>query len=109
MPIVIAVKIELCFPPISCPIVLPDTSRFGTYLATRKPKGSLPATYGHIQTLADLIDKWSDTMFWGDKGVVLGTELRNAGTSPRPLKPPRSGSWYGGACCDAVCDAYNRL
>jgi len=89
--------------------ILAGLTCFGRHLATRKPKGSLPATYGHIQTLADLIDKWSDTMFWGDKGVVPGTELRHAGTSSRPLKPARSGSRYGGACCDAVCDAYNRL
>jgi hypothetical protein len=89
--------------------IMAGLAYFGTYLATQKPKGPLPATFGHIQTLADLIDKWSAPMYWGDMGTVPGTELRHAGTSPRPLKPPQSGSQYGGACCDAVCDAYNRL
>lgn len=42
-----------------------------TFLATRQPKGPQPATYGHIQTLANLIDKWpvTTTMWWGEKKV----------------------------------------
>jgi hypothetical protein len=39
-----------------------------TYIATRQPRGCQPAAYGHLQTLADLIDDWSPVMWWGHKG-----------------------------------------
>ena len=59
---------------------------FITYLAVRRPKGPQPAAYGHIQTLADLIDDWSTTgegLFWGGKTTNYdGT--RHAGTSAIP-------------------------
>lgn len=35
-----------------------------------QPKGPQPATFGHLQTLVDLIDEWpeiGETMFWGRK------------------------------------------
>jgi len=59
---------------------------FITYLAARRPKGPQPAAFGHIQTLADLIDDWSTTgegLFWGGKTTNYdGT--RHAGTSAIP-------------------------
>jgi hypothetical protein len=39
-----------------------------TFIANRHPPGPQPAAYGHIQTLTDLIDEWSPTMYWGHKG-----------------------------------------
>jgi len=45
----------------------------------RRPKGPQPATYGHLQTLADLIDEWHPVMFWGHKGTTEG--VSHAGTS----------------------------
>jgi len=57
---------------------------FITYLALRRPQGPQPATWGHIQTLADLIDDWSPDengcFWWGDKGVN-DVGIRHAGTS----------------------------
>jgi hypothetical protein len=57
---------------------------FITYLAFRRPQGSQPATWGHIQTLADLIDGWSldknGSFWWGDKGVN-DAGIRHVGTS----------------------------
>jgi hypothetical protein len=57
---------------------------FATYLARWQPKGPQPAAYGHIQTLADLIDEWhvgeSVRLWWGDKGLADGN-VRHAGTS----------------------------
>ncbi len=62
---------------------------FGTYLAFRRPTGYLPASYGHIQTIADVIDEWADSgcMFWGHKadGVPAG-EPSYAGTSTKPTQ-----------------------
>ncbi|KAI9850596.1 MAG: hypothetical protein M1838_005381 [Thelocarpon superellum] len=41
-----------------------------TACAFWRPPGPQPATYGHIQTLVDLVDEWpemDETMFWGRK------------------------------------------
>lgn len=55
-----------------------------TCLAIYHPRGRMPSTFGHLQTLVDLIDNWGDgdvrMLFWGDKGEQEdGT--RYAGTS----------------------------
>jgi len=60
-------------------------SLFVTYLAFIQPKGPQPAAFGHIQTLADLIDDWRTNaegyFWWGSKNINRdGT--RHAGTSP---------------------------
>jgi len=76
------------------------TAIFGLYLSLRRPKGYLPAAYGHIQTMADVIDEWSDSgsMFWGEKDP--GNPHRNipgyTGTSTNRLKAPDERYWYGG-------------
>ncbi|KAM7193382.1 hypothetical protein V8F20_008432 [Naviculisporaceae sp. PSN 640] len=73
---------------------------FGLYLALHRPKGYLPATYGHIQTMADVIDEWSDSgcMFWGEKDP--GDPQRGipgyTGTSSHRLKAPDERQFYGG-------------
>lgn len=58
-----------------------------TYLAWKKPKGPQRAAWGHIQTLADLIDSWdvdaNGRFWWGDKGVNADGS-RRAGTSKAP-------------------------
>jgi hypothetical protein len=38
-----------------------------TFIARRCPQGPQPAAYGHLQTLANLVDEWSPTMWWGHK------------------------------------------
>lgn len=54
-----------------------------TYLTRMKPRGPQPATYGHIQTIADVIDDWTldknGRFWWGDKGCSEG--VRHAGMS----------------------------
>ncbi|KIJ70408.1 hypothetical protein HYDPIDRAFT_23519 [Hydnomerulius pinastri MD-312] len=50
-----------------------------TIIAFCRPKGPQPAAYGHVQTLANLIDEWSPTMWWGQKSG--GFPFRHAGTS----------------------------
>ncbi|KAF4583049.1 Ankyrin repeat-containing domain protein [Ophiocordyceps camponoti-floridani] len=60
---------------------------FATSLALRRPRGCQPATMGHLQTIADLVDDWetdeTGRMWWGDKTGHLseGMVLRHAGTS----------------------------
>jgi len=61
---------------------------FATYLAYHKPSGCQPAAWGHIQTLANLVDDWnmdsSGRLWWGDKGCT-SDGFRHAGTSNGPL------------------------
>ena len=52
---------------------------FANFLVLSKPKGPQPATFGHLQTLVDLVDEWpgrADTMYWGDKGWHTKPQLR---------------------------------
>jgi hypothetical protein len=65
---------------------------FATYIAVSSPEGPQPAAYGHIQTLANLIDDWGraeDKIFWGHKrgdGDSLSQKRPfHAGTSNKPL------------------------
>lgn len=71
---------------------------FGLFLSLQRPKGCLPPSYGHIQTIADIIDEWADSgcMFWGEKyGGSMGSP-GYTGTSTHRLKQPEVGKWYGG-------------
>ncbi|KAI9575023.1 hypothetical protein HD554DRAFT_2234553 [Boletus coccyginus] len=54
-----------------------------TVIVVHRPKGPQPAAYGHVQTLANLIDEWSPTMWWGRKDGKY--RYRHAGTSDCPL------------------------
>ncbi|KAK3320669.1 hypothetical protein B0T19DRAFT_444497 [Cercophora scortea] len=74
------------------------TAVFGLYLSLRRPKGYLPAAYGHIRTIADIIDEWADSgsMFWGEKRPGNPVTPGYTGTSTKRLDPPRENQWYGG-------------
>lgn len=55
----------------------------GTVWQTRrKPQGPQPVTWGHLQSIGNLIDDWgvADTLYWGDKGYGENGS-RHAGTS----------------------------
>jgi hypothetical protein len=58
-----------------------------TFLTVRKPKGPQPATYGHIPTIANVIDDWTldknGCFWWGDKGYGTDGGVRHAGMSSR--------------------------
>ncbi|KAF4414935.1 hypothetical protein FACUT_13813 [Fusarium acutatum] len=58
---------------------------FATFLALRKRSGPQPATMGHLQTIADLVDDWTPSengrIYWGDKGESSTSSVRHAGTS----------------------------
>ena len=66
---------------------------FATYVSLRRPVGPLPATFGHLQTMADLIDDPEDRMFWGHKEDGYPNY---AGTSARRLPMPKQHELYGG-------------
>ena len=56
------------------------------------PPTSQPSTYGHLQTLVNLIDEWhdeSDTLHWGHKWD------NHAGTSKDKLEPVKLEMYYG--------------
>jgi hypothetical protein len=40
---------------------------FFTLVARRQRRGPQPAAYGHLQTLANLVDEWAPVMWWGHK------------------------------------------
>ena len=56
------------------------------YEAYRSPRGPQPSTYGHLQSLTELVDEWGsgERLYWGDKGVTSDGLLRHAGTSGDP-------------------------
>ncbi|KAG1748220.1 hypothetical protein EDB19DRAFT_1905275 [Suillus lakei] len=62
--------------------------------AVRRPRGPQPVTYGHLQTLANLVDEWSPVMWWGHKED--GTYC-HAGTSNHPLPDVKMDCVYAGS------------
>lgn len=66
---------------------------FVTFVAIQKLKGPQPVTYGHVQTLVDLVDEWSMTtvMYWGHK---KDGSACHAGTSDRPLEKVQMDAVY---------------
>jgi hypothetical protein len=77
---------------------------FATSCLTWRPKGPQPATFGHLQTLADLVDMWpgdGEKMFWGEKDLLDATQRQDspvwhAGTAAEPLEPVRFDKQYMG-------------
>ena len=61
---------------------------FATFLVLRQLDGPQPVTWGHLQTLADLIDDWSidvdGNLWWGDK-TSNNQGIRHAGTSAKKI------------------------
>ena len=82
------------------------TFLFILHLATRRPRGPLPAAYGHLQTIVDVIDEWPETkcMFWGHKSPKLSDDDTRApcyaGTSGGFLHKVRQDMKYGGGAQD---------
>lgn len=59
---------------------------FVAAVTLHRPKGYLPASYGHLQTMVNVADIWSEKMYWGDKGTHEDeNRVWHAGTSPEPL------------------------
>ncbi|KAK4228947.1 hypothetical protein QBC38DRAFT_132111 [Podospora fimiseda] len=71
---------------------------FGLFLSLQQPKGHLPPSFGHIRTIADIIDEWADSgcMFWGEKIAPKDGESGFTGTSTERLKMPDVNKYYGG-------------
>ncbi|KAG1882516.1 hypothetical protein F4604DRAFT_1990918 [Suillus subluteus] len=70
-------------------------SCFFTFVALRRPRGPQPAAYGHVQTLANLVDEWSPVMWWGHKED--GIPYCHAGTSDHPLPDVKMDCVYAGS------------
>ncbi|KAG2151793.1 hypothetical protein BD769DRAFT_1634805 [Suillus cothurnatus] len=67
---------------------------FFTFVALRQPRGPQPAAYGHLQTLANLVDEWLPVMWWGHKED--GIPYCHAGTSDHPLPDVKMDCVYAG-------------
>ncbi|KAG1790705.1 uncharacterized protein HD556DRAFT_1488440 [Suillus plorans] len=68
---------------------------FSTFISLRRPHGPQPAAYGHLQTLANLVDEWSPVMWWGHKDD--GIPYCHAGTSDHPLPDVKMDCVYAGS------------
>ncbi|KAG2071897.1 hypothetical protein BDR04DRAFT_1230823 [Suillus decipiens] len=68
---------------------------FFTLVSLRRPRGPQPAAYGHVQTLANLVDEWSPVMWWGHKED--GIPYCHAGTSDHPLPDVKMDCVYAGS------------
>ncbi|KAG1902887.1 uncharacterized protein F5891DRAFT_1171854 [Suillus fuscotomentosus] len=68
---------------------------FFTFVVLRRPCGPQPAAYGHLQTLANLVDEWAPVMWWGHKED--GIPYCHAGTSDHPLPDVKMDCVYAGS------------
>ncbi|KAG1902879.1 uncharacterized protein F5891DRAFT_1186016 [Suillus fuscotomentosus] len=68
---------------------------FFTFVTLRRPHSPQPAAYGHLQTLANLVDEWSPVMWWGHKED--GIPYCHAGTSDHPLPDVKMDCVYAGS------------
>lgn len=77
---------------------------FGAFLAFRRSSGPLPAAFGHVQTIMDLVDVWpkSRRMYWGHL-PELGKDGSDRGhpsyagvSGAHRLELPFLNRWYGG-------------
>ncbi|KAG1863739.1 hypothetical protein F4604DRAFT_1683602 [Suillus subluteus] len=72
-----------------------------TFVALRRPRGPQPAAYGHLQTLANLVDEWSPVMWWGHKKD--GIPYCHAGTSDKgPLPDVKMDCVYAGSGAESL-------
>ncbi|KAG1809754.1 uncharacterized protein HD556DRAFT_1522255 [Suillus plorans] len=71
-----------------------------TFIALRRPHGPQPAAYGHLQTLANLVDEWSPVMWWGHKED--GIPYCHAGTSGHPLPDVKMDCVYAGSVAGSL-------
>ncbi|KAG2342533.1 hypothetical protein BDR05DRAFT_1000848 [Suillus weaverae] len=67
---------------------------FFTLVALRQRRGPQPAAYGHLQTLANLVDEWTPVMWWGHKED--GLPYCHAGTSDQLLPAVKMDCVYAG-------------
>lgn len=85
---------------------------FTTICAFWRPEGPQPAAFGHLQTLADLVDMWpklGERMFWGQKDPADSmlrdnNHIWHAGTAAERLDSVDFGKEYMGlARCRDLC------
>jgi hypothetical protein len=71
---------------------------FAVLVGLHRPKGALPASYGHLRTVMDIVDEWSPKMYWGDKGGSGGEDgVRHSGTRDNPLLDVDMSAFYSGS------------
>ncbi|KAG2339012.1 hypothetical protein BDR05DRAFT_951451 [Suillus weaverae] len=73
---------------------------FFTFVALRRPRGPQPAAYGHVQTLANLVDEWSPVIWRGHKDD--GIPYCHAGTSDHPLPDVKMDCVYAGSGVESL-------
>ncbi|KAG1773833.1 hypothetical protein EDD22DRAFT_984127 [Suillus occidentalis] len=79
---------------------------FFTFVALRRPRGPQPAAYGHVQTLANLVDEWSSVMWWGHKED--GIPYCHAGTSDHPLPDVKMDCVYAGSDAGSLASEFRK-
>ncbi|KAG1739084.1 uncharacterized protein EDB91DRAFT_1248851 [Suillus paluster] len=67
-----------------------------TFATLCRPRVPQPVAYGHLQTLANLVDEWSEEMWWGHKED--GSPYCLAERSNHPLPDVKMDCLYAGSC-----------
>lgn len=82
-------------------VVMAVVAMIVTYMALRRPSGPQPAAFGHLQTLANLVDEWPESgrLHWGHKSDAdADAEIpAHAGTSEERLPRVDMDSLYAGS------------
>ncbi len=69
-----------------------------SFLAFRRPKGPQPATFGHMQTLVNLIDVWGTDikgkLYWGDKSCEYGINVVGTTANKMQVKALDMNQYY---------------
>lgn len=91
------VSVNIALLPIIALMVLFIVLAIGSeYMLRKRPRGSLPASYGNFERVTRLVDDWDHArLFWGDKGCFKDGVYR-AGTAGRRLPDLKPDTLY---CC----------
>lgn len=93
LPILVMYPMQISYLSIPSGIV----AAFATYVSLRRPSGPLPATYGHLKRLVDLIDECQgdSLMLWGHKVDDSNGEPNLAGMENEPMRVIKMDELYG--------------
>lgn len=76
---------------------------FSTTKFPRRAKRLSPNTFGHLQTIVDLVDEWPEKletkMYWGHKTCAEAVNHAGMSTEKTSIKSVKADVEYGGERC----------
>jgi hypothetical protein len=70
-----------------------------------RPKGPQPAAFGHLQTLVDLVDDWSnkdEKMYWGQKEAQNGQNALIVSIKKETMLPKDQNIYHAGTAAERL-------